>query len=177
MLLDRTFNVNTTQLTPTVVDETSARSIEQFIFKEARLLDSWRFWEWDKLFTDDGMYWVPHKHLQENPFDHISLFWENRMLRETRIRRVENARNWSQQPQTQTAHLVGNVCIEGLDEDQALVVSASFQATEWRLDQRQLAGRYTYKLTGNKDEGWKIKLKRVDLVNCNDVFANLEVFI
>ncbi|MNH47629.1 Ring hydroxylating beta subunit [compost metagenome] len=72
---------------------------------------------------------------------------------------------------------MGNVCIEGRDEDQALVVSASFQATEWRLDQRQLAGRYTYKLLGNKDEGWKIKLKRVDLVNCNDVFANLEVFI
>lgn len=177
MLLDRAFNVNTTQLTATVVDEASVRSIEQFIFKEARLLDTWRFWEWDKLFTDDGMYWVPHKHHQENPFDHISLFWENRMLRETRIRRVENARNWSQQPQTQTAHLVGNVCIEGLDEDQALVVSASFQATEWRLDQRQLAGRYTYKLTGDKDAGWRIKLKRVDLVNCNDVFANLEVFI
>ncbi|WP_264309422.1 aromatic-ring-hydroxylating dioxygenase subunit beta [Pseudomonas putida] len=177
MLLDRTFNVNTTQLTSIIVDEASVRSIEQFIYKEARLLDSWRFWEWDKLFTDDGMYWVPHKHHQENPFDHISLFWENRMLRETRIRRVENARNWSQQPQTQTAHLVGNVCIEGRDEDQALVVSASFQATEWRLDQRQLAGRYTYKLMGNKDDGWKIKLKRVDLVNCNDVFANLEVFI
>lgn len=177
MLLDRAFNVNTSDLKPALAEEATLRSVEQFLFKEARLLDTWKFWEWDKLFTDDGMYWVPQKHNQVNPFDHISLFWENRMLRETRIRRVENARNWSQQPQTQTAHLVGNVCIEGLDEDNHLVVSAVFQATEWRLDQRQLAGRYTYKLAGNKVDGWKIKLKRVDLVNCNDVFANLEVFV
>jgi 3-phenylpropionate/cinnamic acid dioxygenase small subunit len=94
-----------------------------------------------------------------------------------RIRRVENARNWSQQPQTQTAHLVGNVMVEGLDAQGLLVVSASFQYTEWRLEQRQLAGRYTYKLATQDGGGWQIQLKRVDLVNCNDVFANLEVFV
>jgi 3-phenylpropionate/cinnamic acid dioxygenase small subunit len=90
---------------------------------------------------------------------------------------VENARNWSQQPQTQTAHLVGNVMVEGLDAQGLLVVSASFQYSEWRLEQRQLAGRYTYKLAAQESGGWQIQLKRVDLINCNDVFANLEVFV
>jgi 3-phenylpropionate/cinnamic acid dioxygenase small subunit len=177
MLLDRRIDIDTRTLTAIEVPAETLRGIERFLFQEARLLDERRFWEWDQLFTDAGMYWVPHQYDQDNPFDHISLFWENRMLREVRIRRVENARNWSQQPQTQTAHLVGNVLVEGLDRQGLLVVSATFQASEWRLEQRQLAGRYTYKLASDDNGGWKIQLKRVDLINCNAVFANLEVFV
>ncbi|MCY1415802.1 Benzene 1,2-dioxygenase subunit beta [compost metagenome] len=177
MLLDHRIDVNTRELTQASVPGETLRQIEQFLYAEARLLDERRFLEWDQLFTDSGMYWVPQKHGQDNPFDHISLFWENRMLRQVRIRRVENARNWSQQPQTQTAHLVGNVMVEGLDSEGLLVVSATFQVSEWRLEQRQLAGRYTYKLASQDNGGWKIQLKRVDLINCNDVFANLEVFV
>ena len=177
MLLDSTFDINTTKLQSVNIPEETFRSIEKFLFKEAKLLDQRNFWEWDKLFTESGMYWVPHKHEQDNPFDHISLFWENRMLREVRIRRVENSRNWSQQPQTQTAHLVGNLIVEGVDDQGHLVVSAVFQITEWRLKLRQLAGRYTYKLATQDDGDWKIQLKRVDLVNCNVEFENLEVFI
>ncbi|KFE55271.1 aromatic-ring-hydroxylating dioxygenase subunit beta [Pseudomonas syringae] len=177
MLLDQRIDVSTRDLTPANVPTETLRELEQFIYREARLLDERRFWEWDQLFTDTGMYWVPHQHGQDNPFEHISLFWENRMLREVRIRRVENVRNWSQQPVTRTAHLVGNVMIEGLDPQGLLVISATFQVSEWRLEQRQLAGRYTYKLATQDDGSWKIQLKRVDLINCNDVFANLEVFV
>ena len=177
MLLDRAFNVSTRDLTPAQVPAETLRQIEQFLYAEARLLDERRFWEWDRLFTDTGMYWAPQQHDQADPFEHISLFWENRMLREVRIRRVENVRNWSQQPPTRTAHLIGNVMVEGLDSDGLLVVSATFQVSEWRLVQRQLAGRYTYKLATQDAGGWKIQLKRVDLINCNDVFANLEVFV
>lgn len=177
MLPDATFDINTTKLNQVNTPAETLRSIEKFLFEEAKLLDQRKFWEWDKLFTETGMYWAPQKHSQDNPFDHISLFWEDRMLRETRIRRVENARNWSQQPQTQTAHLIGNISVEGTDDHGNLVVSAVFQMTEWRLKQRQLAGRYTYKLAAQEEGSWKIQLKRVDLVNCNDVFENLEVFV
>lgn len=177
MQFDRNFDFGTRDLQPVQVGHDMQRDIERFIFDEARLLDERRFWEWDALYTETGMYWMPHKHEQENPFDHISLFWEGRVLREVRIRRVENARNWSQQPPTRTAHLVGNIVVEGCDAAGHLVVRAVFQVSEWRLEQRQLAGRYTYKLAEQDGGGWKIALKRVDLVNCEDVFANLEVFV
>lgn len=177
MQFDRNFDFATTDLAAVTVDHDLQRAVERFIYNEARLMDERRLWEWDALFTESGMYWVPHKHEQANPFDHISLFWESRMLREVRIRRVDNARNWSQQPQTRTAHLVGNITIEGRSAAGHLVVSAVFQATEWRLDLRQLAGRYTYWLADQEDGSWKIELKRVDLVNSDDVFANLEVFV
>ncbi|WP_431025436.1 aromatic-ring-hydroxylating dioxygenase subunit beta [Halomonas sp. H5] len=177
MQSESTVDVSIRDLKPIQFDIEMLRNIEQFLFREARLLDERRFWDWDDLFSDNGMYWMPHQHEQENPYDHISLFWENRMLREVRIRRLENARNWSQQPQTRTAHLVGNVTIEGRDDYGYLVVSATFQVSEWRLEQRQLSGRYTYKLLEQPGEDWKISLKRVDLINSNDILSNLEVFV
>ena len=34
------------------------RSVEQFLYREARLLDERRFHEWLDLFTDDIHYWM-----------------------------------------------------------------------------------------------------------------------
>jgi len=176
-LLDRSFDVSTAPVAGATLSLEAIRGVEQFLFREARLLDERKFSEWLALWTEDGRYWVPRFHDQANPFEQISLFWEDKMLREVRVRRVENARNWSQQPLTRSAHLVGNVTIEGLDAAGHLIVRSTLQLTEWRIDQRQLAGAVFHKLAATEDGGWKIVLKRVNLVNCDDIFANLEVFI
>jgi ethylbenzene dioxygenase beta subunit len=34
------------------------REVEQFLYREARLLDERRFHEWLALFTDDVRYWM-----------------------------------------------------------------------------------------------------------------------
>lgn len=176
MLLDRTFDVSTEPVAPFDGDEATRRSLEQFVFREARLLDDRDFDAWLALWTAEGMYWVPRFFKQQSPFGQISLFWEDKMLREVRVRRVTNERNWSQQPNTRTARLMGNIMVDGLDEAGNFIVHATFQLTEWRNTQRQLAGSAAYKLR-REGGGWRIVLKRVDLVNSDDVFANLEVFI
>ena len=176
-LLDRTFDVSTRPVAGAELSAEAIRGVEQFLFHEARLLDERRFAEWLALWDPQGRYWVPRFHDQDNPFEQVSLFWEDKMLREVRVRRVENARNWSQQPPTRSAHVIGNIMIEGLDAAGHLIVRSSFQLTEWRLTQRQLAGAVFHKLAATDDGGWKIVLKRVNLVNCDDVFGNLEVFI
>jgi len=177
MLLDRTFDISTTPVAAATLDAAATRRVEQFLFNEARLLDERRFADWLALWTEDGRYWVPRHPGQANPFEQISLFWEDRMLRETRVRRLLNARNWSQQPVTRSSHLVGNVQIDGLDAAGQLIVRSSLQLTEYRLDQRQLAGQVFHKLAATEAGGWQIALKRVDLVNCDSVFGNLEVFL
>lgn len=176
-LLDRTFDISTTPVSGVQLTPEAQRSVEQFIFHESRLLDERRFDEWLKLWTPEGRYWVPRFHEQANPFEQVSLFWENHMLREVRVRRITNPRNWSQQPPTRSSHLVGNVCVDGVDAAGRLIVRSSLQLTEWRNDQRQLAGSVFHKLEATADGSWKIMLKRVNLVNCESVFANLEVFI
>lgn len=176
-LLDRNFDISTTPVAGADLPADTRHGVEKFLYREARLLDERRFAEWLDLWTEDGRYWVPRFHGQANPFEQISLFWEDKMLREVRVRRVENARNWSQQPPTRSAHLVGNVAIDGLDAAGHLIVCSSLQLTEWRHEQRQLAGQVWHKLAATPEGGWKIVLKRVNLVNCEGVFANLEMFI
>jgi len=176
-LLDRTLDVSTQPVSGAELGEAALRSVEQFVFQEARLLDERRFQEWLALWTPEGRYWVPRFHDQADPFEQVSLFWEDRLLREVRVRRVENARNWSQQPPTRSAHVVGNVSVEGLDRAGHLIVRSSFQLTEWRSHQRQLAGSVFHKLAATESGGWKIVLKRVNLINCDAAFEALEVFI
>jgi len=177
MLLDLDFDVTTDDLRTIEVSRDTQQQVEQFLFHEARLLDQRRLNDWLALWTGEGMYWIPQKHDQESPYDHISLAWEDKMLREVRVRRLGNPRNWSQQPITRTSRLVGNITVAGMDAYGYLVVHAAFQLTEWHNARaRQLAGSLTYKLAID-GEVWKLHFKRVDLVNCDAVHENLQIFI
>ena len=176
-LLDRTFDHSTVPVSGAKLDAQAIRGVEQFLFNEARLLDERRFDEWLGLWRPEGRYWVPRHHGQQSPFDQISMFWEDAVLRELRVRRITNPRNWSQQPVTRSSRLVGQVQIDGLDAEGRLIVSSSMQLTEYRLDQRQLAARVFHKLESDDDGRWRLHLKRVNLVNLDAIFSNLEVFL
>lgn len=177
LLLDRCFDVSVQPVAGATLSAEAVRGVEQFLFHESHLLDDRRLNDWLALWDEEGRYWVPRFQNQSSPFDQISLFWEDKILRETRVRRVENPRNWSQQPKTRASHLVGNITVEGLDQAGALIVRSALHYTEWRGEQRHLAGTVHHKLVATERGGWKIRLKRVDLVNCDSVFGNLEVFI
>jgi ethylbenzene dioxygenase subunit beta len=167
----------TATLRPVKLTLEEQREVEQFLFHEARLLDESRGDEWLKLFTADGTYWAPLTHDQEDPFNHVSLFWEDALLREVRMRRLKNWRNWSQQPPSRSAHVVGNVMIDGCNEQGDLVVHSTFQMVEWRKeDQRLFAGSYRH-ILARQDDTFLIRHKCVRLVNCEAVHENLQVFI
>ena len=69
------------------MSEADARSLERFLADEAALLDRGAFDEWLQLFAPDGTYWVPAAEGQADPFDHVSLFFENEAAR-TGIRKL-----------------------------------------------------------------------------------------
>jgi benzoate/toluate 1,2-dioxygenase beta subunit len=154
------------------------RKVEQFLFHEARLLDERRWDEWLALFTPDGMYWAPLARGQTDPVNHVSLFYEDSMMRTVRARRLDERNAWSQQPVARTQHLIGNVQIDGIEDDGRVVVARSaFHMVEWaRGEQRLLAGAVTHRLAPEGD-GFRIALKRIDLVNCDAAHHALEVFL
>ena len=63
------------------VESELLRSVEQFLFHEARLLDQQRWDKWLDLFTPEGVYWVPLAHGQTDASNHASLFYEDAFLR------------------------------------------------------------------------------------------------
>jgi benzoate/toluate 1,2-dioxygenase beta subunit len=151
-------------------------TFEAFLFEEARLLDARRFRDWMALFAEDGTYWVPATRDQKSPFDHVSLFYDDRALMKTRIDRLEHPRIHIQTPPSHTAHLVGNVMVDEADDAAGhYVVSSTVIMVEYRDDrQRVFGGRQTHTLR-RAGAGFSIVQKRVDLVNCDAAFEAMAV--
>ena len=153
------------------------RAVEQFLFHEARLLDEARYEEWLALFTETAWYWVPIDPRQDNPHDTVSIIYDDRRLLETRVRRLSNPHIHAQSPPSRTSRLVGNVAVEPDGEAGAgrLVVSSRFQMAAFRRDsQRIFAGALRHGLSRTAD-GFRIRWKRVDLVNCDGMLDGITV--
>jgi len=161
---------------PAAVAALDRARLEEFIMHEARLLDERRFRDWMALFADDGTYWVPAVPDQQSPFDQASLFYDDRDLMRTRIERLEHPRIHVQTPPSRTAHLVGNVLIEAVDEAKGeVVVGSTVIMVEYRDEQQRVfAGRQHHRLRRD-GTSFRIVQKRVDLINCDSAFEAMAV--
>ena len=150
--------------------------IAQFLFLEARLLDERRFEEWIELFTEDGFYWAPARHDQENPHNEASLFFDDRELMQIRVRRLRHPRIHVQTPPSRTCHIVTNLMIDEVDEDAGTFEASScFLVLEYRRDnQRVFGGRYQHRLV-HHGESFRIAMKKATLINCDSVFDALAI--
>lgn len=156
----------------------SDRQLTDFVYAEARLLDEQRFDDWLKLFTDDAHYWMPLAPGQQDPRLHSSLLYEDKLLLRVRVERLGGARTFSQQPRSRCHHLLQQPSIERADRDAgSYTLRSAFHYVETRLDAQDLyAGWATHELAV-VDAVLRIRLKRVDLVNCDAAFGSINLFM
>jgi 3-phenylpropionate/cinnamic acid dioxygenase small subunit len=141
------------------------RAVEQFLYRQAEILDGCRWDDWLGLFTDDGRYWMPVTQDQKEWDGVPNIFNEDIHIMEMRARRVVHPHAHSQKPPTRLSHVVSNVVIEK-DSPAEVVARSKFYAAEFRRDNvRHFAGSYRHTLQRDRNGGFKIKLQRVDLVN------------
>jgi 3-phenylpropionate/cinnamic acid dioxygenase small subunit len=168
--------LDTTRKTPllpnTAVD---LRPYETFLIHEARLLDEGYFDDWLALFTEDARYWVPIQANQTDPFETVSLMYDDRRLLETRVRRLSDPRIYSQEPRSRTSRTVTNVTQEPDADKPGITVRSKFVLVEYRReDQRLFAGTYFHRLVG-EGRAMRIAMKKVELVNCDAPLDGLVV--
>jgi 3-phenylpropionate/cinnamic acid dioxygenase small subunit len=160
----------------------SDRELIDFVYAEARLLDELRFEDWLNLYTEDGYYWMPLAHGQTDPKLHASLMYEDKLLLRVRVERLAGQRTFSQQPKSRCHHLLQAPTVEHGHPDAAPnegrhVVRTAFHYVETRQDTQTLfAGWATHQLV-EQDGALRIRLKRVDLVNCDAAFGNIQLFM
>jgi 3-phenylpropionate/cinnamic acid dioxygenase small subunit len=159
-------------LTPTDAE------LVQFVVQEARLLDELRFDDWLQLFTEDGHYWMPLAHGQTDARLQASLLYEDKLLLQVRTARLQGARTFSQQPSSRCHHLLQTPTVESRDAAAGLYTTrTAFHYVETRRDEQTLyAGWATHTLLAT-GAGLRIRLKRVDLVNCDAAFGNMQLFM
>lgn len=98
--------------------------IEDFLFYEAELLDSWRLEEWLALLTEDAAYYVPPNDRPDA--DHRTTLFtiadDSVRLRE-RVRRVLDPNCHAEFPRSRTRRLITNVRIVASERDLVTVTA------------------------------------------------------
>ncbi|MGH7986869.1 MAG: aromatic-ring-hydroxylating dioxygenase subunit beta [Candidatus Binataceae bacterium] len=145
-------------------------AVERFLFHEARLMDDHRYDEWFALWDQDATYWLPCNADDIDPTRNVSIIYDRRNQLRSRIQRLKETL-WLKEQAPRLKRLVSNIELEGGDNE--LRVSANFILAELHRHQQFLwAGTSTYKLLPDQDS-FKIKYKKVVLLNNNEPLPNL----
>lgn len=136
--------------------------------REARLLDEGRFEEWLELFAPQCAYWVPARPGAGDPRREVTVAFDDRRRLEDRIYRLRTGSAWSQAPASRTVRLVSNV-----EVFEHMMVRCNFMLNEFRSGETRLwSGWCGYRL---KD--WKIEVKQVNLVDCDQNLRNPSILL
>ena len=121
--------------------------VEQFLYKEAWLLDEWRLDEWLDLFTEDARYVVPSTDLPDgDPKQDLVFIDDNRLRLQGRVNRLKSRHAHREYPWSRTRRFITNIRVTEASSDY-LVVAAS--ALVYRIRQQEEApyiGSYEFRL-------------------------------
>ncbi|HVL36203.1 MAG TPA: aromatic-ring-hydroxylating dioxygenase subunit beta [Burkholderiales bacterium] len=155
-----------------------AQELIGFVLREARLLDERRFDEWYELFAEDGHYWVPASPHQPDPLNHNSLAYEDRLLLKLRIERLKSPLAYSQRPASRGHHLLQTPEVERSDPARGEhLTRTQLIYTETRGDDSQRYAATAWHTLVATPAGLRIRLKRVDLLNCDAALPSIQLFL
>ena len=150
----------------------------RFVVREARLIDEKRFDEWYGLFAEDGYYWVPATAGQTDPLNHKSLAYEDKLLLQLRIERLKSPLAYSQKPASRCHHLLQTPEVEKRDAERGeYLTRTQFIYTETRGDDSQRYAATAWHTLAWADGRLRIKLKRVDILNCDAALPSIQLFL
>ena len=144
-------------------------SIEQFLFREVRLLSERRYEEWLDLFTDDARYWMPARETVGGQPDAVSgegemaFFDDDKEFLAARIERLRSSLAHAEQPPSRLRYFVSNVEIEELREGE-LDVRCNLLVYQSRLERTEVSyvGRREDRLR-RIDRSWRIASRKIIL--------------
>lgn len=152
------------------------RRIELFLFEEARLLDAGDFATWLDLYRPQGIYWMPSQPGQTDPLNVASIIYEDHAILSIRVQRLLEARALVLTPMPKTTHVIGNIETRERDAN-SFMVEAAFICIEHRAESQKLySGRHTHHLVPD-DQSFRIKMKRVDLVNAGGTYSPMSILL
>ena len=94
------------------------QEIEDFLYREADLLDERRYDEWLALLADDVRYWMPmRRNVKVDDLEReftregrdISWFDEGKDTLTRRVRQIQTGIHWAEEPVSRISHLISNI--------------------------------------------------------------------
>ena len=139
------------------MNEDVTREVEQFLYREARLLDERRFHEWLELLTDDIHYWMgsrsnryprtskaiaildPDRYVEDDltKADELAILDEDKASLTSRVARLDTGMAWAEDPPSRTRHLITNIEVEPGDGAAEVKVYSNFIVYRSRAETEQ----------------------------------------
>ncbi len=151
--------------------------VEAFIYREADYLDAGDLNAWLGLYTEDATYWMPVSEDQQDPLGEISILYENQTLMQIRCLNFNHRLAPSFETPVRTSHLIGNVRLLGDEPTTDIVVRSNFHIVMFfQGEQTLFAGKATHHLVMEK-AAFRIKHKRVDLIDCAAPHKSIPIYL
>jgi 3-phenylpropionate/cinnamic acid dioxygenase small subunit len=173
------------------------REVEQFLYREARLLDERRFHEWLQLLTDDVRYWMPvrtsrypksskaiaildpdrYEEEELSKEDELAILDETKETLSRRIARLDTGMAWAEDPPSRTRHIIANVEVEPGETESEYKVYANFIVYRNRAETEQdfyVGGRQD--ILRKVDGAWKIARRKIILDQNVLLAKNVSIF-
>ena len=173
------------------------REVEQFLYREARLLDERRLHEWVELFTEDVRYWMPmrsnrypaeskaigrlaQEHEPETEraqAEELAILDETKATLRARIARLDTGMAWAEDPPSRTRHIISNIEVEEGDTTSELKVYSNYLVyrTRGETEQDFYIGRREDVLR-RIDGAWKIARRKIILDQNVLLAKNVSIF-
>lgn len=149
------------------------QEVEQFLYKEARLLDERRLEEWLDLLAEELHYWMPmRRNIKFGDWDleftsaetEINWFDEGKDILAGRIRQINTGVHWPEEPVSRFEHLISNVEVASVEGDE-IHVNSKFHCYQNRLQDEvnQWVGRREDRLRRDADTKFKLVKRKIIL--------------
>lgn len=158
--------------------DVTEKDLIDFVYREARLLDELRYEEWLALYAEDAHYWMPAEWRQTDPKLQASLMYEDMLLLRIRVERLGGARTFSQKPRSRSHHVLQMPQVDEINPaENRYRTWTAFNYSETRGDEFNIYSGWARHELRVDDGALKIVLKRVDLVNFDAPFGNIQLFM
>jgi 3-phenylpropionate/cinnamic acid dioxygenase small subunit len=158
------------------------REIEQFLYREADLLDERKWSEWIELIADDIHYHMPIRRnvkfgeqYRENTDSESEISWfdEGKSTLAGRVRQLNTGLHWCEEPFSRIRHIVSNIQVLDVQGDEVHVRSRFFVWVNRLHDETNVfVGKRDDILRRDSETGWKIA-KRTILLDQNVLLAKV----
>ncbi|HLG69538.1 MAG TPA: 3-phenylpropionate/cinnamic acid dioxygenase subunit beta [Chloroflexota bacterium] len=170
---------------PDLADLLLKAEIEDFLTREAELLDERRFDEWLDLLADDVQYSMPMvRNVKHDALDQeytragrdAMWFDEGKHELALRVEQLQSGDHWAEEPRSRTTHLVAGIRVVERSTEE-VTVNSRFLVYRTRLGSEVdlIAGKRT-DLLRRQDGSWKIARRHVLIDQSTLTARNLTTF-
>lgn len=152
------------------------QEVTQFIYREARLQDAHEYDDWEALWTDDAIYWIPANGENIDPEREMSIVYDNRSRIALRIKQLHTGKRHSQTPRSRLARVVSNIELLG-ENGSEINVAANAMVFESNMRGETLWATRNEYLLRRVDDQLRMARKKVILVNNDKAIYTLSFLI